>query len=374
MLSRVFMAVCAGVAALLLLLGTPVRAQEANPPFTFSDPLTHENLTVFLICGQDVIQGHTYLSLGEALEMQKLVVYETSNVNELLVENLSTTDDVFIQAGEIVKGGKQDRVFAMDMIVPAKSGKVLIPVYCVEHGRWTPRGAEDSGKFNSSSSALPTNDLRLAATYVPSPAANGGSSGGSNGAATPANGQSAVWQSVARQQANLSNNVGSSVNAKASDTSLQLSMENQKLREMVAAYVKDILPAAGRKADAIGYAVAVNGKVRSVDVYASHALFLKLWPKMLDAASVQAVAELDQGKKYEVVTADRVKTFMAAATGGKESNRSANGRLNLVQRDAQSVVQFETQDRQQMGAGGIGGGMGGGGGRGGAVHQGWVGK
>jgi hypothetical protein len=55
------------------------------------------------------------------------VVYETGNVNTLQVENLSPTDDVFIHAGEIVMGGKQDRTFGVDMIVQAKSGKVSIP-------------------------------------------------------------------------------------------------------------------------------------------------------------------------------------------------------------------------------------------------------
>jgi hypothetical protein len=173
----------------------------------------------------------------------------------------------------------------------------------------------------------------------------------------------------------LSSNVGSSVAAQASPTSLELSLEDQALRQMVAEYVKDILPAVKDKTDVIGYAVAVNGKVRSVDVYASNALFLKLWPKMINAASINAVAELQKGKKFDAVTAEQVKQFMTATVSGKESSRDVNGRVNMVQRDAPSVVQFETRDMQQSGAGGAGDGRGGaGGGAGGAVHSGWVGK
>lgn len=50
------------------------------------------------------------------------MVYETKDVNELSVENRSHKD-IYVQSGDIVKGGQQDRVLAVDLIVPPRSGK-----------------------------------------------------------------------------------------------------------------------------------------------------------------------------------------------------------------------------------------------------------
>ena len=65
-----------------------------------------------------------------------LIVKETGTVNQLTVENSSATETVFIQAGDIVKGGKQDRVLTVDMILPPKSGAIPISSFCVEQNRW----------------------------------------------------------------------------------------------------------------------------------------------------------------------------------------------------------------------------------------------
>jgi len=58
-----------------------------------------------------------------------------SSVNALTVENTGK-DEVFVQAGDIVKGGQQDRVLSVDLLLPPRSGEVTIAAFCVEHGRW----------------------------------------------------------------------------------------------------------------------------------------------------------------------------------------------------------------------------------------------
>src|SRR6476620_9278929 len=98
-----------GVMVLLMLLAgmrVSLRAQAAK--YTVSAPYTYKNLTIFLLHGRDQSSGRNLLTLQEALERKIFVVYETSDVNELAVENLSKEFDVFIQSGDIVKGGKQD--------------------------------------------------------------------------------------------------------------------------------------------------------------------------------------------------------------------------------------------------------------------------
>ena len=69
---------------------------------------------------------------------------------------------MFIQSGDIVKGGKQDRVLAVSIIIPARSGRVKIEAFCVESGRWTKRGNEEAGKFTSSNDRIVTKELKVA--------------------------------------------------------------------------------------------------------------------------------------------------------------------------------------------------------------------
>ncbi len=112
-----------------------------------SGPHIHDNLAVYFVHGRSA-DGPTPLTLAEALAKGSVNVIETGSVNELKIENTGT-DEVFIQSGDIVKGGKQDRVLTVSLLLPAKSGKVPIASFCVEQGRWTSRGKEDVGKFSS---------------------------------------------------------------------------------------------------------------------------------------------------------------------------------------------------------------------------------
>src|SRR5947209_16707191 len=141
------------------------RPPTMNSEFQLSGPFNHENLTIFLIHGPDKLKDKKFLTLQEALEQKKVVVHETSNVNQLTIENLSANEEIFIQSGEIVKGGKQDRLLSIDLIVSAHSGKVPISSFCVEHGRWVKRGNEATDKFSSSADIAASKELRLASKY-----------------------------------------------------------------------------------------------------------------------------------------------------------------------------------------------------------------
>ena len=105
-------------------------------------PYTHENLSIFLLLGADALDGQRFIPLDDALEQKCVTVHETGNVGQLEVENLSEHFDLYIQAGDVVKGGRQDRTLGVDFVLPAKSGRVPIPSFCVESGRWHRRAAE----------------------------------------------------------------------------------------------------------------------------------------------------------------------------------------------------------------------------------------
>src|SRR6516225_2342499 len=110
-----------GVACGLVALGLNARGFAQDRPtlsagqkpstsvgdLKFSGPCIQENLTIFLILGEDRIKGRDFLTLQEAIEQKKIVVHETANVNELAVENISPSQEIFVQSGDLVKGGKQ---------------------------------------------------------------------------------------------------------------------------------------------------------------------------------------------------------------------------------------------------------------------------
>src|SRR5262245_38218815 len=77
-----------------------------------SGPYQYGNLSVVLIHADPAVGKAAtaqYLTLAEALASGEAVVYETGDVNELQVQNTSKDRMLFVQAGDIVKGGQQDR-------------------------------------------------------------------------------------------------------------------------------------------------------------------------------------------------------------------------------------------------------------------------
>ena len=96
------------------------RPAFADTKTRISGPYTHENLAVYFIHGASA-EGPVPLTLQEALDKGSVRILETGEVNELKIENTGA-EEVFIQSGDIVKGGKQDRVLRLSFVLPPKSG------------------------------------------------------------------------------------------------------------------------------------------------------------------------------------------------------------------------------------------------------------
>ena len=127
--------------------------------------MSHANLAVYFVHGVSA-GGAVPLTLQEALAKGSVQVIETGRVNELQIENTGS-EQVFIQAGDIVKGGKQDRVLTVSFLLPANSGRLPIASFCVEQGRWSARGKEDQAKFSSAGEAMPSRSALLAMAAPP---------------------------------------------------------------------------------------------------------------------------------------------------------------------------------------------------------------
>jgi len=335
---------------------TLVSAASAEPP-RISGPLSHENLAIYLIHGPSE-SGPVPLTLAEGLAKGVVEVRETGSVNQLEIENFGT-DDVFIQSGDIVKGGQQDRVLMVSLLLPARSGKMPIGAFCVEQGRWTRRGVEDVKRFASSDAAVPSKELRLAmqAPKPASPAVAGIPSPSSpvddprlaltqrmqpHSPDETSSRQQDVWQNVARAQQRLASALGGPVASAQSASSLQLALENDKLAAARTAYVEALRPQAEKDDDVVGYVVAINGRLSSADIYPSNGLFRKMWAKQLAAAATEAVAGKQDAAAAAAPASEAVQVFLADAETGKAQEKTLTAGVKLHTRDAPKTVYLET--------------------------------
>ena len=299
--------------------GVAVAAKD----YKLSGPHAHGNLAIFLIHGADTIQT-PILTLQEGIEQKAVVVRQTQG-HLLAIDNRGGAP-LFIQSGDIVKGGTQDRVLPNDLLVSANSTGTIVAL-CVEAGRSIQRGNESSTSFGSATEQLPTRSLKLAAQR---------------------RSQQEVWNNVQTLQTNLARNTGGSVQAQQSQTSLQLSLEHHRVQDAVQAYLTPLGPVLEGKKDAIGFAVVVNGKVQSADVYASSGLFVKLWPKLLRASAVEALAERQASAVFAVPAEDTVQAFLANAEQGLPSRVQSGGRSVTIRHNAGPTMLLDTCDSAQQ--------------------------
>lgn len=328
----------------LSLLVLPAFAKDATgDAYRISGPVTHDNLSIYLVHGKSA-PGPVPLTLQEALAQRKFKVHEKGNVNELEIENVGD-QEVFIQAGDIVKGGQQDRVLSVSLVVPPKSGRMPIAAFCVEPGRWTKRGSEDANGFASAEALMPSKASKLVMAKPAAPQPDAGA--GRNAPVRPghvedANPQQKVWSDVARIQGKLSANTGAPVAALQSPSSLELSLENRNLEKAETPYV-DALKAAGEAdEDTVGYVMVVNGKLSSADIYPSNGLFRKMWPKLLRASVIEALAEKDAAKADSLPPSAAVQSFLDDGSKGSASVTELNRDVRMNKRETKDVISVET--------------------------------
>ncbi len=327
------------LAALSSLLYLAASAAWAEDAYRVSGPVAHDNLAVYFVHGASNA-GPVPLTLAEALTAKSVRVLETGHVNALSIENLGDRE-VFVQSGDIVKGGQQDRVLSVSLVLPPHSGVVPITAFCVEQGRWSKRGYEDVRQFNSAAASLPSRAARLA--IQPPEAALLASPASPLAYAAPAIAvqQSKVWNDVAGVQRTLSDKLDQSVASPQSPTSLQLALENEKLKKVQDGYVAALKPAGENDSDIIGYAFAVNGKIDSADVYPSNALFRKMWQKLLTANVTEAIAAKSNAAKAAPPSAD-VAAFLKTAEGGAAHKQTLTRSAQLEIRTNDKSVYLET--------------------------------
>jgi hypothetical protein len=287
--------------ALVLACGLGFKVQagqvEAKSGLRVLAPLSSGNLTIFPIVARNAHDTSMFGTLDEGLRSGEVVVTEAGNVrplvrrpnqvrppgaqvNTLLLVN-NSNKPLLLLAGEIVTGGKQDRVIAKDRIVPPMSDPVDLGVFCVEPGRWTAK-TERFGGF----SGLAAPNVRLNAMAKQD--------------------QQDVWNAVRDSQQKVAANApaaraevtGTSSYAGAmGGVTVQREMDKiaVPIQRNYEALLKDL-----RAKNAVGVVVAVNGQILWADVFASTELLEKYWPKLIRSYVTEAVAQGGSGGKvYE---------------------------------------------------------------------------
>ncbi len=324
-------------------LGTaaaPRFLYAAPSRYRLTGPFAYRNLALYFVHAPDHDRPAPR-TLAEALEDGTARVYETQDVSRLEIENLGD-QIVFVQAGDIVKGGQQDRVLTVSLVLPPRSGRVPIGAFCVEQGRWAKRGSEDAGRFASAKESIPSRDAKLALRGT-------GDEPIRRGASQTA--QNAIWRDVSEMQEKYAAALGRPVTAPASRSSLQLTLENRELKSAAERYIAALTPIAEREIGdgASGFAFAVNGVLNSAEVYAAPALFAKLWPKLMRAAAVEALGENNGASDPPPPpAAETVLGFLATTESANERARTIDKHNHLITRATRNGVLFEA--RRETGA------------------------
>ncbi len=282
--------------------GSPA-APPARPEgdWRLLDPVNYENISVFPVVSSYNQDTSPFLTLEEGLATGEVLVREQgsetmvrgrdgrptyipqpstgASVNQLVLINRSKRP-LLLLAGELVSGGKQDRVIGKDRIVPAGAPPLPLDVFCVEHGRWT-----GSAQFAAANTIVHPSVRERAAvdqkqtevwdavrggtTAKPAPAAPPPQiSARSLQSAIASNGRTEAYEQIYQSRA-----VGVSIDGFVDEVQRRFASATSGLK--------------GERV--VGVVVAYGGEVAWSDIFASGDLFDHYWRKLLRSYAVEAL-------------------------------------------------------------------------------------
>lgn len=314
----------------------PGRADESA--WRLGDPVRYENLSVFPVLSREAVDTHAFVTLDEALQSGDVVVTESGGdamqrsrdnrpvvtldsggplVNQLVLINRGKRP-VILLAGELVSGGKQDRIIAKDRIVPVGAAPLPLDVFCVEHGRWS-----NGSKFQAANLMVHPSVREQAAVEqeqskvwdaVRSGTTSSAGTVGGLAAAAPPPALSASRLAGAMRSAAPTEAYAKLYSSDATGVPVDSFVEEvQKRFEKETSGLKD--------ERVVGVVIAYGGEVAWSDVFASPALFEKYWPKLLRSYVIEALA---RPHLKEVATSEDARDFLRALQG-RETTESEPG-------------------------------------------------
>lgn len=343
-----------GVTALGFLWSSP--GSSASPPkpegdWRLLEPVSYENLSVFPVVSASGYDTRAFLTLEEGLASGEIIVREQGSetivrsrdqnrtvpptyggpsVNQLVLINRSKRPLILL-AGELVSGGKQDRVIAKDRIVAPGSDPLPLNVFCVEHGRWS-AGAEFKAANTivhpsvREQAAVNQNQSDVWETVVAGSASNAS--------------RSAAASAAPRMSADT---IGQAVRMEAPTQSYNKIYNSRAIGGSVDSFVEEVQrqfrkETAGLKGEhVVGVVIAYGGEVAWSDIFASGELFDQYWNKLLRSYAVEALARPTLREKPSV---DEAREFLRRLNG-RETTESEPGVYRWMEIKEGSLSQIE---------------------------------
>jgi hypothetical protein len=323
----------------LALIGATPNPGPGKPEgnWRLLDPVIYENITIFPVVSSTGQDTSPFLTLDEGLSSGEVIVSEQgatglartrdgrpvtvpqynsgASVNQLVLFNRSKRP-LLLLAGELVSGGKQDRIIGKDRIVPVGSDPLPLDVFCVEHGRWT--GA--SSQFGASKTIVHPSVREQAAVAQNQNEVWDAVRSGTLSKTRPAGGTAGEPAAPPPPPARLSSEaIGATIATAAPTQAYAKIYEGGRVGASVDSFVEELQrrfnrATLGLKGErVVGVVVAYGGDVAWSDIFASGELFEHYWSKLLRSYAVEALAR----PTYRET---------AAITDAREFLRNLNGR------------------------------------------------
>lgn len=301
---------------------TPANPAKPESDWRLLGPVTYENMTLFPVVASTEADTSAFVTLDEGLASGEVVVREQgsdgmarsrdgrvisdyssgASVNQLVLVNRGKRP-VLLLAGELVSGGKQDRIIGKDRIVPVGAEPLPLDVFCVEHGRWS------SGANFAGAKTIVHPSVREQAAVAQDQgrvwnAVRGGTTAKPVPAAPPAALSSdALAETVASEAPTQSY-------ARIYDSKRVSGSADNLVEEIQHRFAKETSGLKG--GHLVGVIVAYGGDVAWSDIFASSELFQHYWPKLLRSYAIEALA---RPAFREVASSDEASDFLAPLKG-----------------------------------------------------------
>ena len=342
-----------GIATLGFLWASPLPPTppgKAMGEWRLLEPISYENLTVFPVVSSSGYDTGAFLTLEEGLARGEVTVqeqgativrdrgdarpavenYSGPSVNQLVLINRSKRP-LLLLAGELVSGGKQDRIIGKDRIVPVGAQPLPLDVFCVEHGRWSSGSNFTAAKTIVHPSVREQAAVNQEQTSVWASVASGSTAARSAAAPAPQVSEQVLAQTMRLDAPTQSydkiygsRRVAASVDAMVDEVQRRFRKETAGLK--------------GERV--VGVVIAYGGEVAWSDIFASGELFDQYWSKLLRSYAVEAVARPTLREKTSVEDAQE---FLQQLKGREQTEsepgvyvwrETKDGRLSQIELEA----------------------------------------